>query len=337
MSSEITKKRKMEEGGVPDIAIEKIVDMISLWDNTQLVSVLSGLASQSTWALDAIRDENSKSVKLRKLFVRNLSFATTDDTLSNFFAQYGTVAEAVVIRNKTDNKSKGFGFVTFETVESADSAIGNGEKQLDGRTAYVSLAAKRGAAQNQNAGSNGMGNGFTNNGDRNASPLTKLFVRSLNYDTTQEQFNEFFSQYGNISEAVILTNKDNTSKGYGFVTYGDVESANRALEQPTKMLGGRDIHCKLAASNDGHQGRQQNNTQNNWQNQNNMYQQRMMNGMNGQMQQQQQALMSMMMGNMGGNQMGNNTNSNPYQSQQTQDQFQNLLQPQQQQLYQQQW
>ena len=47
-----------------------------------------------------------------KLFVGGLPYHTTDDTLREFFAQFGDLDEAVVIIDKTTKKSKGYGFVS---------------------------------------------------------------------------------------------------------------------------------------------------------------------------------------------------------------------------------
>ena len=47
-----------------------------------------------------------------KLFVGGLPYHTTDDTLREFFVQFGDLDEAVVIIDKTTKKSKGYGFVS---------------------------------------------------------------------------------------------------------------------------------------------------------------------------------------------------------------------------------
>ncbi|MBN1618416.1 RNA-binding protein [Candidatus Dojkabacteria bacterium] len=76
-----------------------------------------------------------------KVFVGNLSWNVDDDQLKEFFSQVGTVEEAVVIKDRFKNRSKGFGFVTFSTPEEAQKAIEelNG-KELDGRAINVSEA-----------------------------------------------------------------------------------------------------------------------------------------------------------------------------------------------------
>ena len=79
-----------------------------------------------------------------KLFVGNLSWDTTNDSLRDFFAQIGDVEDAVVIMDKFKNRSKGFGFVTMANAEDAAKAMEMLEgKELDGREIRISEARPR--------------------------------------------------------------------------------------------------------------------------------------------------------------------------------------------------
>ncbi len=88
-------------------------------------------------------DKLNLNLKLmsNKLFVGNLSWDTTEESLKNFFAQVGNVVEVRIITDKFKGRSKGFGFVTMETEELAQQAMDqlNG-KELDGRAIAVSEA-----------------------------------------------------------------------------------------------------------------------------------------------------------------------------------------------------
>jgi len=80
----------------------------------------------------------------KKLFVGSLSWDTKDEGLYDAFSSYGEVSEAVVISDRNTGRSRGFGFVTFEDDEAADSAMAalNGT-ELDGRTIRVDVAQER--------------------------------------------------------------------------------------------------------------------------------------------------------------------------------------------------
>ena len=80
----------------------------------------------------------------KKIYAGNLSFATTEDRLSNLFGQYGEVLSASIIKDKVTGQSKGFGFVEMTDDVLADKAIDalNG-KEVDGRRIRVSEAQDR--------------------------------------------------------------------------------------------------------------------------------------------------------------------------------------------------
>ena len=99
---------------------------------------------------------------MKKLFVGSLAWATNDDTLRDHFAACGTVASAKVITDRDSGRSKGFGFVEFETSEESAAAMEelNG-REVDGRTIRVTEARP-----NDNAGRGGGGGGGGRGGDR---------------------------------------------------------------------------------------------------------------------------------------------------------------------------
>ena len=76
-----------------------------------------------------------------KVFVGNLSWDSTEESLKEHFSQAGEVEEAVIIRDRMTNRSKGFGFVTFSSEEGAQKAIAElNESELDGRNIRVDEA-----------------------------------------------------------------------------------------------------------------------------------------------------------------------------------------------------
>jgi len=77
----------------------------------------------------------------QKLYVGNLPYSISDESLNELFAQAGTVVSAVVITDKMSGRSKGFGFVEMGSEEEAKAAIDmfNG-KEHDGRALTVNEA-----------------------------------------------------------------------------------------------------------------------------------------------------------------------------------------------------
>lgn len=81
-----------------------------------------------------------------KLHVGNLSQGTTEPQLRETFEKYGAVTSINLVVDKTDGKSKGFGFVEMNSDENAKSAIaGLNGKELGGNMLTVSEARKSNA------------------------------------------------------------------------------------------------------------------------------------------------------------------------------------------------
>lgn len=79
-----------------------------------------------------------------KLFVGGLPFSTTDDELQAAFADFGNVSSAKVITDRETGRSRGFGFVEYDSNDDGKSAIaGLDGKELGGRTIHVSEARER--------------------------------------------------------------------------------------------------------------------------------------------------------------------------------------------------
>jgi len=88
----------------------------------------------------------------KKLYVGNLSYGTTADSLKAAFSKVGTVISANVISDKMTGRSRGFGFVTYATTEMAQKAIEafNG-KDVDGRAIRVDFARPSEKRENSHA------------------------------------------------------------------------------------------------------------------------------------------------------------------------------------------
>ncbi|XP_071532603.1 RNA-binding protein 38-like isoform X4 [Panulirus ornatus] len=77
--------------------------------------------------------------------------------------------------------------------------------------------------------------------------FTKIFVGGLPYHTTDKSLREHFEVYGEIEEAVVITDRQSAkSRGYGFVTMADKTGAERAIKEPNPVIDGRKANVNLA-------------------------------------------------------------------------------------------
>lgn len=86
------------------------------------------------------------------LYITNLSFQTTDESITEAFSKFGKVTNASIIKEPLTGSSRGFGFVAFASKEMCERAIDamNGGP-LDGRSIKVDFA-KRNTAYNKTPG-----------------------------------------------------------------------------------------------------------------------------------------------------------------------------------------
>jgi RNA recognition motif-containing protein len=92
-----------------------------------------------------------------RLYVGNLAYSVTDETLQRAFSAHGTVTSAKVMMDRDSGRSKGFGFVEMATDEQAQAAIRamNGTS-IDGRAVTVNEAKPR---EDRGGGGGGYGGG----------------------------------------------------------------------------------------------------------------------------------------------------------------------------------
>lgn len=80
----------------------------------------------------------------RKIYIGNLSYNTTEDSVRDAFNSFGEIEDLILIKDRDTGRLKGFGFITFDSSEAADKAEAemNG-CQLDGRAIKVSIAQEK--------------------------------------------------------------------------------------------------------------------------------------------------------------------------------------------------
>jgi RNA recognition motif-containing protein len=77
----------------------------------------------------------------KKLYVGNLSWSTTEETLRNLFAAHGEVQSVSIITDRETGRSRGFGFVEMENADAAIAALN--ETEFEGRKLRVNEAQER--------------------------------------------------------------------------------------------------------------------------------------------------------------------------------------------------
>jgi len=97
----------------------------------------------------------SKPTNAFSIFVGNLSYNTTEESLRNAFGECGNVIRVSIPQNEMG--SKGFAFVDFDTEEAQKKAIEYNETDLDGRTIRVDVGQSGGSRGGRGGSRGGRG------------------------------------------------------------------------------------------------------------------------------------------------------------------------------------
>lgn len=87
------------------------------------------------------------------------------------------------------------------------------------------------------------------------SNQAKIYVGNLSYNTTNEDLEAHFRQYGQISEIkVIMDRETGRSKGFAFITFANPQSAEQALASNEAEFQGRKMKVNIAKDDNGSRG-----------------------------------------------------------------------------------
>ncbi|VEL28304.1 unnamed protein product [Protopolystoma xenopodis] len=78
----------------------------------------------------------------------------------------------------------------------------------------------------------------------------KLFIGGLSYSTDDYSLRNFYSQWGEIIDAVVMRDHSGRSRGFGFVTYSDADMAQKAHSNRPHNIDGRVVDAKFATPKD---------------------------------------------------------------------------------------
>jgi len=168
----------------------------------------------------------------RKLFIGGISLDTTDDGLNAYFSQYGKITDCVVIRDQNTNRSKGFGFVTYETEEEADKCMADRPHSLDGRTIDPKRAVSREESSKPGA----------------HVQVKKVYVNGIKDGLNESMLRQFFEKFGSIVSIDIPVDRDQKPRGFGFITFDDFDVTDKLVAKRHFDVSGYSCEVKKALS-----------------------------------------------------------------------------------------
>jgi len=205
--------------------------------DTMNFDVLKGRPIRIMWSQ---RDPSLRRSGVGNVFIKNLDKSIDNKAMYDTFSAFGNILSCKVAQDG-DGTSKGYGFVHFETEEAAMNAIQkvNG-MLLNEKKVFVGRFVPRKEREKE------LG--------EKAKKFTNVYIKNFGDDLTEEKLKEMFSKYGKITshkvvrddkgmpadEGEILVDDSGKTKGFGFVSFEESESAEKAVEE----LNGSDIGGK---------------------------------------------------------------------------------------------
>lgn len=174
-----------------------------------------------------------------KLFVGGISWDTTEERLSAYFQTFGDVVEAVVMKDRTTGRTRGFGFVVFSDPSVAERVVKE-KHSIDGRTVEAKKAVPR---EDQYSSRNNGGI----QSPQSTIRTKKIFVGGLPSSITESDFKEYFDQFGTITDVVVMYDHNTQRpRGFGFITYDQEEAVDNVLHKTFHELNGKMVEVKRA-------------------------------------------------------------------------------------------
>uniref|UniRef100_A0A1I7YB50 RRM domain-containing protein n=1 Tax=Steinernema glaseri TaxID=37863 RepID=A0A1I7YB50_9BILA len=156
--------------------------------------------------------------QLRKLFIGGLNHETTDEQLRAYYSQWGNVVDCIVIRDPQTKHSRGFGFVTFATVQMAESAMSDRPHTINGKV----VDPKRAIPREQMTPF--IANHPPHFLEGEPQQGCKVIISGIHWDYhTVDDLRFYFEKFGNVEQVEILGHP----RGYGFVVFEEKNSADR--------------------------------------------------------------------------------------------------------------
>ncbi|KAH7439040.1 hypothetical protein KP509_04G042300 [Ceratopteris richardii] len=170
-----------------------------------------------------------------KIFVGGISWETSEEKLRDYFSSFGSVVEAVIVKDRATGRARGFGFVAFSDPGVVDRVVLE-KHNIDGRMVEVKKAVPREEQQNMSRSSNAI------SVSGSSARTSKIFVGGLASTVTEEDFKKYFSQFGEITDVVVMYDPNTQRpRGFGFITFDSEDAVERVLQQNTF----HEIHDKL--------------------------------------------------------------------------------------------
>lgn len=176
------------------------------------------------------------SVTGRKVVCLGIPWEVDTEGLRDYMTKFGQIEDIVVMKDRATGRSRGFGYVTFSTVDEAERMLSQ-EHIIRDRTLVVKIATPKEEMKPK-------------------VTETRIFVAKIPADVDDDQFRSYFEQFGKIVDAYMPKEQGGgrVHRGMGFITYDHPSGVEKAISEKHE-LGGAEVTVDIARPKDDSRGR----------------------------------------------------------------------------------
>merc|ERR1712096_92562 len=152
-------------------------------------------------------------------------------------SQYGNLKDCILMVDKMTGNSRGFGFITYTDPSCISGVLNKCPHTLDNKRIDAKKCTPKSEQPARNTG------GYGGNKDN------KIFVGGLSMETSKEDVQSYFSQYGTVTEVVLVPDKNDPSrphKGFGFVTFDGGDAVSQCIAKHYHQIKDKRVEAKSA-------------------------------------------------------------------------------------------
>lgn len=191
------------------------------------------------------RERGETKTRYTNVYVKNLPLDVTKEKLDEMFGKHGKITSSM-LATAEDGKSRGFGFINYETPEQAQDAVNAlNNLQMGDKTLFVARAQKREERERE------LRERFEKLRVERASKFQQglnLYVKNFPDDWDDKRLRDEFSKFGSVTSARVMRDQaSNKSKGFGFVSFSAQDEVTKAVTaMNNSMIDGKPLYVALA-------------------------------------------------------------------------------------------
>lgn len=190
------------------------------------------------------KELGEKAKRFTNVYVKNFGEEMSEEKMHELFGKYGKITSFKIMAEES-GKHKGFGFVSYEDAEAAESAV----KELDGMELGVGKNMFVGRAQKKAERQQELKKKFEmmKLERLNRYQGVNLYVKNLDDSIDDEMLRKEFTPFGTITSAKVMSCEEGRSKGFGFVCFSSPEEATKAVtEMNGRYIVSKPLYVALA-------------------------------------------------------------------------------------------